>query len=353
MPTRTKPPDIQMECCNDPETQVEGETSANLEARVKELSRLVLTLQDQLNRQNREMERLRMQLSQEQSQSSVNGRPSNKRVRERTTSLESGEIISDTASMADHVQDETSLEAKETRQLPNEADDDQVVTVGLLRQLLQEVLQPQFKKSTTAKANIRNDPKSYANVAAAPPAVVTRPRRVTKASSTIFQERKEAAEFSRLHFNTPRANYKKLNSSKEVTQAIRGALKSAGIASKVPLFSKIGDSVLELYVPTCEVDNVTRILETKKVKQLTNFDLLATPAKSTVPQNEMENKLVKRLSFLYRIAKFRRLKECVLEGVPEELRQLIREQAAAPGGDVDVVFGDVDSPPSQPDIPFH
>jgi beta-lactamase class A len=101
------------------------------------------------------------------------------------------------------------------------------------------------------------------------------------------------------------------------------------------------------------VDNVTRILETKKVKQLTNFDLLATPAKSTVPQNEMENKLVKRLSFLYRIAKFRRLKECILAGVPEELRQLIRDQAAAPGGDVDVVFGDVNSPPSQPDIPFH
>jgi hypothetical protein len=146
--------------------------------------------------------------------------------------------------MADHVQDETSIEAKEIRQLPSEADDDQVVTVGLLRQLLQDVLEPQFKESTTAKANIRTVPKSYANVAAAPPAVVTRPRRVTKASSTIFQERKEAAEFLRLHFNTPRANYKNLNSSKEVTQAIRGALKSAGIASKVPLFSKIGDSVI-------------------------------------------------------------------------------------------------------------
>jgi hypothetical protein len=66
----------------------------------------------------------------------------------------------------------------------------------------------------------------------------------------------------------------------------------------------------------------------------------------------MENKMVKRHSFLYRIAKFQRLKECVLAGVPEELRQLIRDQAAAPGGDV-VVFGDLNSPPSQPDIPFH
>ena len=119
MLTHTKPPDIQMECCYVPETQVEGETSTNLEARVNELSRLVLFLQDQLSRQNREMERLRMQLSQEHSQSSVNGRPSKKLVRERTTSLESGEIISDTASMADHVQDETSLEAKEIRQLPH------------------------------------------------------------------------------------------------------------------------------------------------------------------------------------------------------------------------------------------
>jgi hypothetical protein len=151
-----------------------------------------------------------------------------------------------------------------------------------------------------------------------PPVDTTRPKRVTKASSTIFQERKEAADLSRLHFTTPRANYKNLNSSKEVTQAIRGALKSAGIASKVPLFSKIGDSELELYVPTCEVQNVTRILKTKKVKQIANFDLLATPATSTVPQDVMENKRVKRLSFLYRIAKFRRLKECVLEGLSQD-----------------------------------
>jgi len=94
-------------------------------------------------------------------------------------------------------------------------------------------------------------------------------------------------------------------------------------------------------------------MESKKVKQMTNFDMLATPATSKVPQDVMENKLVKRLSFLYKIAKFKKLKECILAGVPEELRQLIRDQAAAPGGDVDVVFGDVNSPPSQPDIPFH
>jgi hypothetical protein len=357
MLTRTKPPDIQMECYTDPALQVEGGTPANLEARVEELSRLVLTLQDQLSRQNDEMELLRMQLRKEQNQPRASGHPPNKRTRtarERTTSLESGEIISDTASMPEQVQDEPRPEAKETMQPAT--DDNQVVTIGLLRQILHEVLQPQTKEYTPAKAKTRiqhQGPKSYANVAAIPPVVTTRPRRVTKASTTIFQERKEAAEFSRLHFNTPRANYKNLNSSKEVTQAIRGALKSAGIASKVPLFSKIGDSVLELYVPKCEVENVTQIMESKKVKQLTNFDLLATPKISTVPQKAMENMLVKRLTFLYRIAKFQKLKECILAGVPEELRQTIKDQAAAPGGDVDVVFGDVHSPPSQTDIPFH
>jgi hypothetical protein len=187
----------------------------------------------------------------------------------------------------------------------------------LLRQLLQEILQPPIKESTPAKAKFRTehqDPKSYANVDAAPSVVTTGSRRVTKFSSTIFQERKKAA---RLHFNTPRANYKNLNSSKEVTQVIRGSLKSAGVASKVSLFSKIGDSVLELYVPTCEVEKVTRIIESKKVKELTNFDLLGTPT-STIPPNAMENMLVKRLSFLYIIGKFQKLIECILAGVPEE-----------------------------------
>jgi hypothetical protein len=91
-----------MECCTDPDTQEEGTPSANLEARVEELSKLVLHMQDQLSRQNHEMELLRMQLRKEQSQSSANGQPSNKRsrrVRGRTISLESGEIISDTTSM--------------------------------------------------------------------------------------------------------------------------------------------------------------------------------------------------------------------------------------------------------------
>ncbi len=204
----------------------------------------------------------------------------------------------------------------------------------MLRQLLQEILQPPIKESTPAKAKFRTehqDPKSYANVDAAPSVVTTGSRRVTKASSTIFQERKEAAEVSRLHFNTPRANYKNLNSSKEVTQVIRGALKSAGVASKVSLFSKIGDSVLELYVPTCEVEKLTRIIESKKVKELTNFDLLGTPT-STIPQNAMEKMLVKRLSFIYIIAKFQKLIECILAGVPEEnvLQRHPPEAAAIP-----------------------
>ena len=55
-----------MECYTDPETQAEGTPSANLEARVEELSKLVLHLQDQLSRQNHEMELLRMRKEQSQ-----------------------------------------------------------------------------------------------------------------------------------------------------------------------------------------------------------------------------------------------------------------------------------------------
>ncbi len=61
-------------------------------------------------------------------------------MRERTTSLESGEIISDTASMPEEAQDEPRLKAKETMQPTT--DDNQVVTIGLLRQILHEVIQP-------------------------------------------------------------------------------------------------------------------------------------------------------------------------------------------------------------------
>ncbi len=137
-------------------------------------------------------------LEREQSQSRANGHPPNKwAVSERNISLESGVIISGTASMPEHVQDERLPEAKETMQPRNESDENQViqvVTIGMLRQLLQEVLQPQTKESTPAKAKIRTehqDPESYANVAAAPPVLTTRPRRVTKASSTSSKKERK------------------------------------------------------------------------------------------------------------------------------------------------------------------
>ena len=144
---------------------------------------MVLNLKDQLNRKTQEMEQLMQQLEtrnehHQPSKKRASSQPPTKRTR--SISLESGEIFSDNALMSE---DESLPDIKENTENKNATDDNEVVTVGMLRKILQEVLQPQPKDSLPSKGKKKDqyqDPKSYARVAATPPVATTRPRRVRR-----------------------------------------------------------------------------------------------------------------------------------------------------------------------------
>jgi hypothetical protein len=144
-------------------------------------------------------------------------------------------------------------------------------------------------------------PKSYAEVTS------PRSRKAWKrVTASLVKERTEPLQFKKIHIRiTDSRPLKRCKSAKEVNELLRQLLKHIGIEHLCPLYSKIGNSILEVYVPANSLRDVIGTLEMKKVEIL------------------FESKAAKRLAFLYKRARLVNLKKCVLEGFDEAFVQKI------------------------------
>jgi hypothetical protein len=179
---------------------------------------------------------------------------------------------------------------------------------------------PAFQKITEDESQTeQNKPKSWAETAAAAkhlPQPAKTPAGIKRAARNMFSVRKPAAEFQRIHLRIQDTRFLSKLPKKQHQKAIRESLKGLGINSKVCRVSRIGKSILELYIVQAEMDNIKNKLKEKKVEIIENLDLLASPANGLLTTADSEGQVVKRLGFLYKNAPFQKLKEAILAGLP-------------------------------------
>jgi hypothetical protein len=119
------------------------------------------------------------------------------------------------------------------------------------------------------------------------------------------------ANFTRLHFEINGVVFRGCRSPQEYTEVVQGILRALGIQKEVVLASKIGNSILELYVALPSKDTVINAL---KDHYIPGFDPAARPVHAQASPDSSHKALVKRLTYLYKKARYVKLKECILQG---------------------------------------
>jgi hypothetical protein len=109
---------------------------------------------------------------------------------------------------------------------------------------------------------------------------------------------------------------------KEVRELRRAAFATLQISRSVTMFSKVGNSVVEIYVPAVRKEYVLDQLMLNNV-QLVSLDKV--PAGCNPAPTEQK---VRRLAHLYGSARFRNLQQAVLAGETEATQALILERVA-------------------------
>ena len=184
---------------------------------------------------------------------------------------------------------------------------------------------PTQDQSRTSESNSAS--LSYAQVASQPPTKSRLPRRIKKAADSIFSEPTPPKTYVRMHVEVRGAKFKQLQNHREITRAIRKALKDIGILHSIHLFSKIGNSILEFYVRSDHEVEVRRILGVHKIKIIEGLNVLERCQYSTLDSAAVREFTIKRLAHLHRVARTRNLKACILESFEDELKQEIIDAA--------------------------
>lgn len=137
----------------------------------------------------------------------------------------------------------------------------------------------------------------------------------------MFQPLPAPVEFERIHVQIyDRKELLKCSSAAEKTQVINSVVQKIGLADKVAAKSLIGNSLLELYVPKHLKDDIKVSLKEKNIS-LTNFIPEEIP--SYAKTSDCSSKIINRLSYLYRKSRFTNLKECILRGYSDKIRNAV------------------------------
>jgi len=117
---------------------------------------------------------------------------------------------------------------------------------------------------------------------------------------------------------------KKCKTFQEINQIVNGLFKAVGIKGAIFMWSKIGNSLIEIIVPEEQAKDVKWNLFENELNIIDEPKLWNAPPHYTGPWTY--EKFVKRNAFLYRTARLNNLKECILRGVPDEIAEMILAQ---------------------------
>jgi hypothetical protein len=160
------------------------------------------------------------------------------------------------------------------------------------------------------------------------------PATTTKLSSTerrrvirTGQKPSPPTQFTRIHL---RVNFRKeinrltnAGYTNPRTTCIQKFLKATELAPMITLFSMVGHSVLQLYVPVVTLDKIKEIIAKHQLQETT----FATNEVPSYASDLHSSVLLDRLAYLYGRARFRALKECILTDLTPSQRQRVLEIA--------------------------
>lgn len=139
----------------------------------------------------------------------------------------------------------------------------------------------------------------------------------------MLAPREAPLEFQRTHIRIQDARgLRACKSAGEVDSIIRSTLTTLGIKKRVVAFSKIGNSILELYTATRDRDEILEAFARYGVEVIQNFDVLA--AAPHVRMHDPTPKVINRLTYLYRRAHVMNMRACILAGYPDEISNAVR-----------------------------
>lgn len=134
-------------------------------------------------------------------------------------------------------------------------------------------------------------------------------------------------EFEKTHIRiNDSRSLRNCRSARDVSDVISSTLKHIGVKGKVVAFSKIGNSVLELYTACKDRNFMHDAYAQHEVEVLVNYNV-AEPAPHARMRDPTEH-IVRRLTYLMRRASVVRLRECILQGYSEHIKDLVNANFA-------------------------
>jgi hypothetical protein len=145
-------------------------------------------------------------------------------------------------------------------------------------------------------------------------------KQIKRMAKSIFTERTEPLEFSKIHLKVEDSRpFKRANNRLEKTKLVTAALKNLGIFKDTTLYSTIGNSIIEVIVPTKAVYKVTAKIDKAAIEILKDFNPMNVPSyvKSEELSIRMKESAIKRIAYLYRKAGTKNMKNTVIAGLDD------------------------------------
>jgi hypothetical protein len=160
----------------------------------------------------------------------------------------------------------------------------------------------------------------------------TAPARILRRQARkVLAPRTEPLEFAKMHLKIQDARpLKRTASAAEANKLLGETLRLVGVKKHVFAFSKIGNSILEIYVPTGSKVVVEQQLAKADITSIPDFNALELPAFGKKSAEMVREAIVKRLTFQYKRARLTNLRECILRGVDENICAEIRAACSRP-----------------------
>ena len=179
--------------------------------------------------------------------------------------------------------------------------------------------QPPAPLNQSTSQNKKMEPKTNTYAAVASKHRPTLPKsdlKARRAGIQLFKGPPKKDDISKLYIRLgDKRPIKNAKTAKEISQVVDAGLKAMRIKRYVLTYSKIGNSVLELYVEDQKREAVISRLRMEEIQILENFQPLA-PALGREVQTEL---VVRRLAFLLKRYNSARFHKAILSGIPPEV----------------------------------
>lgn len=183
--------------------------------------------------------------------------------------------------------------------------------------MVNEPLQPQDKQPTGEL--------SYAAITARHrPMQPKNPKKLKRNGIQLFKGPPKKDEILKLHIRLgDKRPLKNAKSSKEISQVIDAGLKAMGVKSKILAHSKIGNSILELFVEETKIQAVKEKLNQEGIEIIPNF----TPMAPALGREVRDEVVIKRLAYLYRKFNSSRFRRAILAEYPDTICERVKLEA--------------------------